>query len=109
MITIMMVPLAVVIISYALFTFYMRSKFMERKQVSRPALLLWVSFLWQAFWPVVAAPVWLPISSPAEPHFSSCLQVGFYQDWVGAAVIASLVMSMLVVILGVAVHELIAS
>ena len=33
MITIMMVPLAVVIICYALFTFYMRSKFMERKQV----------------------------------------------------------------------------
>ena len=33
MITIMMVPLAVVIICYALFTFYMRSKSMERKQV----------------------------------------------------------------------------
>ena len=43
MITIMMVPLAVVIISYALFTFYMRSKFMERKQVSHPGPLLWLS------------------------------------------------------------------
>ena len=48
-------------------------------------------------------------SSQAVPEITSCLQVGFYQDWVGAAVIASLVMSMLVVILGVAVHELIAS
>ena len=33
LVTVMMVPLAVVIICYALFTFYMRSKFMERKQV----------------------------------------------------------------------------
>ena len=40
---------------------------------------------------------------------SEIVQVGFYQDWVGGAVIASLVMATLLVILGASIRELVMS
>ena len=107
MITIMMVPLAVVIICYALFTFYMRSKFMERKQVCHLSMCSCTCRCTRYRHLLIVAQQHTHGEGVYFLGLRVSLQVGFYQDWIGAAIIASLVMATLVVILGVAVHELI--
>lgn len=57
LITIMLLPLSIIMVLYAVLTFYFRSKYLEKKQI------------------------------------------GFFRDWIGPAVIATLVMTFLVVLL----------
>ena len=88
LITVLLTPVAVLMVIYALFCFYWRSVFMRKKQARRPGCL-------------AAAP------RPAAGALTADAraQMGFYNDYWGPAILCGLVMLVLTVIMVVGLVE----
>jgi hypothetical protein len=116
--TMLMLPLSIAIISYAIYTFYMRSEFIRKKQAS---MYMW---LYSAKWARLGLVVFMSLfgrvhhPSPCQPvppcrlaHTSPLdviyMQIGFFDDHVGPMVVAIIVMFMLIAILVSAMRDII--
>lgn len=113
LITVLLLPVAILMIAYALCTFYMRSVYLQRKQVGPcefPLVLLRHAedknelhvFLMVAAWSKCH------IYPQLSVHVKFCdfLQMGFYLDWIGPTVLCALVMTVLTTIMVVAFVEI---